>query len=52
VKIEVLTQKKNTAPSDQPNDQTKDQAEVLIKKGQDASLSTPENSATNTTWQP
>jgi hypothetical protein len=52
VKTEVLTQKENTAPSNQPDDQTKAQAEVLIKKGQDASLSTPENPTTNTTGKP
>jgi hypothetical protein len=52
VKTEVLTQKANIAPSNQPDDQTKAQVEVLIKKEHDASLSTPENPATNTTEQP
>jgi hypothetical protein len=52
VKMEVLTQRENTAPSNQPDDQKKAQTEVLIKKGEDASLSTPEKSATDTTGQP
>jgi hypothetical protein len=52
MKTEVLTQKENTAPSNQLDDQTKSQAEVLIQKGQDVSLSTPENPATNTTGKP
>jgi hypothetical protein len=52
VKMEVLTQRENTAPSNQPDDQKKAQIEVLIKKGEDASLSTPEKSATNTVGQP
>jgi hypothetical protein len=48
-KIEVMTHKAKTASSNPPDDQTKAQAEALIKKGQDASLSTPDKSTTNTT---
>jgi hypothetical protein len=52
VKTKVLTQRENIAPSNQPDDQKKAQDEVLIKKGEDASLSTPEKSTTNTKGKP
>jgi hypothetical protein len=52
VKMKVLTQRESTAPSNQPDDQKKAQPKVLIKKGEDASLSTPETPTTDTTRQP
>ena len=52
MKTEVLTQKVNTAPSNQPDDQTKAQVEVLIKRGHDASLYTLKNPTTNTSGKP
>jgi hypothetical protein len=50
-KTEVLTQKGDTALTNPPDDQTKAQAEALIKKGQEKSPSTPDKSTTNTAGQ-
>jgi hypothetical protein len=47
-KKEVVKQKENIASSNPLDDQTKSQAEALIKKGEEKSLSTPNKSATNT----
>jgi hypothetical protein len=47
MKTEVLTQKGDIALSNPPGDQAKSRVEALIKKGQDASMSTPNKPYTN-----
>jgi hypothetical protein len=50
-KNEVLTQQGNAALTNPTDDQTKAQAEALIKKGEEKTPSTPDKSATRTTGQ-
>jgi hypothetical protein len=47
-KIEVLTQQGNATLTNPPDDQTKSQAEALIKKGEEKPPSTLDKSTTNT----